>query len=850
MVYSFERADHLPRLRAGGLPGDPSFLPRQARGVTPQMHGRYPDFNVIEHADAWDKPTRDLVLGRVDHVPPIRFFSPNEVLALTAFCDTVMAQESEPRIPVLNFVDERMFNADAAGLDGYQYAGMPDDRETWRRVAAGLDEEAVSRGYASFATAPEDVRNTITEVFSKGGLSGGSWAGLSGKRAWNVVMRSILGSFYSHPWAWNEIGFGGPAYPEGYMRLGVDLHEPWERDEAVDIDPAYIESVTGEAPAAQAREDQEDHGRLRRETREAASVARAMRTQVPWREQIHAARHLLRGALGPRDNDSRFLLDVHKRGVPGAESMRRYRDDDEVDMLIVGAGAGGSVLAQRLARAGWKVVVLEAGPFWVPDCDWVSDESGSQHIYWTQKRIIGGSDPVELGKNNSGRGVGGSMIHYAGYTPRFHPSDFETYTLDGVGADWPMTYEELRPHYELVEAELPVAGQDWPWGYPHRYPFTGHPISGAAGRAVDGARRFGLEMRIGPVGIANGTFGNRPHCIYRGFCLQGCKVNAKGSPLVTHLPDAIAHWVEVRANSMATRIETNESGACTGVTYMRDGHEHFQRARVVTVAGYSIESPRLLFNSASRHFPEGLGNRYDQLGRYVMVQGAPQVGGRFPERMYMYKAPPPEVSSEQFYETDERRGFKRGFSVQTVGPLPIGWAEHVLSDGHWGRAMREYMRDYNHWTVLGALCELLPLPDNRVTLADENDRYGMPIARMDYSLCENDRANIAYASRIMKAIWEFAGAQDILSIDRYAHLIGGCRMGRSPESSVIGPDQRVWGIPNLFVSDGSVCPTQGSANPALTIMAISSRFAERLISREITAEPSSMATYASGGKRR
>jgi choline dehydrogenase-like flavoprotein len=291
---------------------------------------------------------------------------------------------------------------------------------------------------------------------------------------------------------------------------------------------------------------------------------------------------------------------------------------------------------------------------------------------------------------------------------------------------------------------------------------------------------------------------------------------------------------------MATRIEVDPSGACTGVTYMRDGREHMQRAAAVTVAGYSIETPRLLWNSASRHFPEGLGNRHDQLGRYVMVQGAPQVAGRFPELMYMAKAPPPEVSSEQFYETDARRGFRRGFSVQTVGPLPIGWAEHVLSDGHWGRAMREYMRDYNHWSILGALCELLPLPDNRVTLADEMDRYGMPIARMDYSLCENDRANIAYASRIMKAIWEYAGAQDILSIDRYAHLIGGCRMGEAPENSVTSPEQRVWGTRNLFISDGSVCPTQGSANPALTIMAISSRFAERLVKREITvASPTS-----------
>jgi choline dehydrogenase-like flavoprotein len=549
----------------------------------------------------------------------------------------------------------------------------------------------------------------------------------------------------------------------------------------------------------------------------------------------------LKGAAGPEDNDSRWLLDAHRRHVPQAATMRRYRDDDEVDLLIVGAGAGGSVLAQRLARHGWRIVVLEAGPFWDPDRDWVSDEAGSHHIYWTQKRIIGGENPVELGKNNTGHGVGGSMVHFAGYTPRFHPSDFETRTRDGVGADWPITYAELKPHFERVERELPVAGQDWPWGDPHRYPHAPHPISGAAERAWDGARKAGVEMRVGPVAITNGRFGNRPHCVYRGYCLQGCKVGAKASPLVSHLPDALAHGIEVRADSMASRIETDAGGRCTGVSYLHEGRERFQRAAAVAVAGYSIETPRLLLNSASARHPDGLGNAHDQVGRYVMVQGASQVAGRFPETMRMYKAPPPEISSEQFYETDESRGFARGFSIQTVSPLPIGWAEHVLADGHWGVALREYTRDYNHWSVLGALCELLPHADNRVTLADETDDHGLPVARLDYTESDNDKANVAYSKQVMRGIWEAAGAQDILSIDRYAHLIGGARMGTRPEESVCDADHRVWGVPNLFIADGSALPTQGAANPALTIMAESSRLAERLATGGVGASPQAAA---------
>jgi choline dehydrogenase-like flavoprotein len=512
--------------------------------------------------------------------------------------------------------------------------------------------------------------------------------------------------------------------------------------------------------------------------------------------------------------------------------MRNHPDDEEVDLVIVGAGAGGSTLAQRLARRGWRIVILESGPFWDPDRDWVSDEAGSHELYWTEPRVTGGEDPVELGKNNSGHGVGGSMVHFAGFTPRFHPSDFDVSSREGVAADWPISYRDLKPHYERIEAELPVSGQDWPWGDPHRYPYNAHPISGGAEHARGAARAAGIEMRVGPVGIANGAFGNRPHCIYRGFCLQGCKVNAKASPLITHLPDAIAHGVEIRADSHVMRIET-ESGRCTGVTYRHGGEDRFQRAAAVVVAGYSIETPRLLLNSASPGHSAGLGNDQDQVGRYVMVQGAPQVAGRFPETMRMYKAPPPEISSEQFYETDPDRGFARGFSIQTVRPQPIAWAEHVLADGHWGRSMREYMRDYNHWFTLGVLNELLPQPDNRITLADEKDGRGMPVARMDYSQCDNDRANIAYSKRVLERIWEAAGAQDTLTIDRYAHLVGGCRMGTSPDDSVIDSDHRVWGIPNLFIADGSVMPTQGSANPALTIMALASRLADRLADKRV-----------------
>jgi choline dehydrogenase-like flavoprotein len=510
--------------------------------------------------------------------------------------------------------------------------------------------------------------------------------------------------------------------------------------------------------------------------------------------------------------------------------MRRYSNEEEVDLVVVGCGAGGGVLTQRLARKGWKVVAFDAGPFWDPDADWVSDEAGSHHLYWTEPRVISGKTPVALGSNNSGRGVGGSMVHFAGYAPRLHPSDFATASTDGVGADWPISYRELRPYYAEIEEELPVAGQDWPWGDPHRYPQSPHPIGGNGQAFLRGCERLGIEARIGPVAISNGRFGNRPHCIYRGFCIQGCKVNAKASPLITHVPDALAHGAEIRADCMVDRIEVTPARRTSGVTYLHNGVQYRQRARVVAVAGYSIETPRLLLNSACDQFKDGLCNDFDQVGRYVMVQGAPQTAGRYEEEVRAYKAPPPEASSEAFYETDPTKTYKRGFALQCVSPMPIVFAEHVTAQGHWGHNLREYMRDFVHWATFGSLCEFLPLADNRVTVSKELDRHGLAVAEFSYSMCDNDQAIVAEATRIMTEMHHAAGATEAMTINRYAHLVGGCRMAESPEQGVVDSDLRSFALPNLYVTDGSVLPTQGSANPALTIMALAARAAVHLSS--------------------
>jgi choline dehydrogenase-like flavoprotein len=515
--------------------------------------------------------------------------------------------------------------------------------------------------------------------------------------------------------------------------------------------------------------------------------------------------------------------------------MRRFSANEEVDYVIVGVGAAGGVLLQRLARAGFKVVGFEAGPFWDTERDWVSDETGSHQLYWNDLRITGGTDPLSLGNNNSGKGVGGGSVHWAAFAPRLHPSDFRVYSEDGVGADWPISYWDLKPYYEQMERELPVAGPAYfPWGDPHGYPYGPHPTGEVGNVLLRGCARLGIRACAGgPVAILSGSFGDRPHCIYRGFCIQGCKVGAKASTLITHVPDALASGAEIRDRSMVSRILTSNSRHVSGVVYIDDdGRERFQPAKSVIVSGYAIETPRLLLNSAGTGHEKGLSNANDLVGRYLMAQAGNVILGRFPGLVRMYKAPPAHALSEEFYETDSKRGFARGFAIQTVGPLPVAFAKQMMvAKGAWGWGMRRVMMDYNHWCALGVLGEILPWPDNRVELATERDQYGIPVARVTFNLHDNDKKLIEFGKNVVMNVMSAAGAGEVVQEPRYAHLVGASRMGTDPENSVVDRYGRSHEIANLFICDGSILPTQGSANPGLTIQALAARTADYLISQ-------------------
>lgn len=238
------RADHLPNLRSDGKARDPLWLPRQRRGTTPQMIGRYPDYDVLESKSLWDDATRRVVESRLDESRSPNFFSDVEQACARRLCDLVMAQDREPRIPVMELIDEKMAKGH---LDGFHFEDMPDDRVTWHQVLVGLDETSKERSGITFDLCEAHVAHSIVSDFARGQLGGEGWSGINVSRAWAVCTRAIFAAFYSHPWAWNEIGFGGPAYPHGYMRLGpISTLDPHESPGATSEDPVRVSKDLGE----------------------------------------------------------------------------------------------------------------------------------------------------------------------------------------------------------------------------------------------------------------------------------------------------------------------------------------------------------------------------------------------------------------------------------------------------------------------------------------------------------------------------------------------------------------------------------------------------------------------------
>ncbi len=517
---------------------------------------------------------------------------------------------------------------------------------------------------------------------------------------------------------------------------------------------------------------------------------------------------------------------------PGAwMPMREFADDDAVDFVIVGTGAGGGTLACRLAEAGFTVVALDAGPWFRPLEDFASDEAEQTKLYWTDDRITAGENPLQLGSNNSGKAVGGSTVHFAMVSLRFRPEWFRSRSLLGYGADWPLDWREMWRYYREVEQALKIAGPvTYPWGPKRpRYPYRAHELNAAALALAEGCEALGIPWTETPLATLSAPRGHAHPCVYRGFCVAGCSTNAKQSALVTWIPRAVQAGAEVRDLAMVGRVELDAQGRASGVHYHRQGRWRFQRARHVVVAGYAIETPRLLLNSATPAHPHGLANSSGLLGRNLMVQSNQAVWGRSPHEIRSYKGPP-SLAITEHWNYQEQKDFFGGYCYMSQGPLPQLWARtQALAHGLWGEPLMQAMEDYNHVVGLKMVGEMLPQERNRVSLADQKDQYGLPIARVEYSYCDNDRALIAHALDFMSHALEVIGVSGIWrQLDDTCHLNGTARMGSAPDSSVVDADCRSWDIRNLFICDGSVFPTVGGVNPSLTIQALACRTADRI----------------------
>lgn len=517
---------------------------------------------------------------------------------------------------------------------------------------------------------------------------------------------------------------------------------------------------------------------------------------------------------------------------PGAwRPMRCFGDAEEVDFAIVGTGAGGGTLACKLAEAGFSVVAFDAGPFWRPLEDFASDEAAQDDLYWTDERITGGDDPIQLGRNNSGKGVGGSTVHFTMVSLRFRPDWFKARSRLGYGADWPVSWQEMWRYYEEVEETLKIAGPvRYPWGPPRRrYPYRPHPVNAAGLVLARGAEALGIQWAPTPLATLSAPRGAAHPCVYRGFCIIGCSTNAKQSVLLTWIPRALRAGAEIRDLAMVGRIEMGRNGRATGVHYQREGQWRRQKARHVVVAGYAIETPRLLLNSACPQFPQGLANSSGLVGKYLMTQSNHAVWGTMDEEVRWYKGPPCMAVTEHWNYTDEGKDFPGGYCYLSQGPLPVGWSQIVADNrGLWGLALRQEMAKYIHAAGLKIVGEVEPQEQNRVELADETDQYGLRIPRVIFSYSENDRKLIAHALRFMGQALEAAGGRDLWHDNDTAHLAGTCRMGSDPSHSVVNPDGRSWDIPNVWVCDGSLFPTSGGVNPSLTIQALACRIGDRI----------------------
>jgi len=498
------------------------------------------------------------------------------------------------------------------------------------------------------------------------------------------------------------------------------------------------------------------------------------------------------------------------------------------DALVVGAGACGSLVAKELAERGFSVVVLEAGKRFKPE-ELQNTEANAAKILWTEPRVYAGHHGVVP---KTGAGVGGGTLVWLGVMPRFHPADFRTYSTEGVGADWPISYDHLRPYYAKVEREFGVAGECGPFApEPYVLPMPPHRMNWHAQVLARGASKLGAHPFAPPIGINSVAYDGRPACVYCGWCGSGCVSGAKATASQTYLARAEKLGARVISEAFVHQVNYDAaSGRVTGVEYLdAERKEHRLKARWVVLAAHALETPRLLLLSANASFPEGLANSSGLVGKYLMSHPTWQVFGTFDEPINAFKGMQMgHVMVQDYYRSNVSNGCARGFILLSYMMTPITYAN--LSGSFYGAEFKQLLNDYAHTAAWWAHAEGLPHQQNTVTLdAEIKDARGLPVSRMTYEWGENDVKLAALARDKAAEMMTASGAGRVRIGSNYgAHAMGTCRMGRDPKASVVNEFCQAHDVTNLFICDTSVFVTGAGVNPTLTAMAIASRGAERI----------------------
>ncbi len=519
--------------------------------------------------------------------------------------------------------------------------------------------------------------------------------------------------------------------------------------------------------------------------------------------------------------------------------MAQFDHNDDSVVVIIGSGAGGGTLANELCQKGIKVVVLEAGAL-QSQASFINDEWKSfGQLAWLDPRTTSGN--WRVAKDFSGlpawicKTVGGTTTHWAGASLRLQEHEFRVKTVYGEvkGAslmDWPLTLKELEPWYSKAEDKM---------GVTRTHGIPGLPGNNNFKVMHAGATKLGYkEVHTGNMAINSQPRDGRARCMQLGFCFQGCKSGAKWSTLYTELPRAEKTGnMDLRPESHVVRIEHNDAGKVTGVVYMdKAGKEQRQKARIVSVAGNSIETPRLLLMSASSKFKDGLANSSGQVGRNYMRHMTGSVYAVFKQPVHMYRGTTMAGIIQDEAKLDTKRGFVGGYEMETLA-LGLPFMAAFLDPGSWGDDFGWWMEHYTHTAGMWLVGEDMPREGNRITLNDKvKDKYGNPAPNVHFDDHDNDIAMRNHAFKQGEAVYKAAGAVKTFRTPPYpsTHNLGTCRMGKDAKDSVCNSYGQAHDISNLFISDGSQFTTGGAENPTLTIVTLAIRQAD-YIAKQMTA---------------